>query len=407
MSKTKKVISVVLAAALIMAMATVAMVSASAATTVYFENSEGWADVCAYVWGGALGEEFGAWPGTPCTNVEGNIWTIDIPDDCTNVIFNNNDNGAQTNNLVNPGSTQIAKLGDGTEVNEFGQPMTVYGWEPYGDVEETTAAPTTTVAATTEAPATTTAAATEVVTTAAATEATEVVTTAAATEAPAANGIVVAGTEYTAKAGDEVVYKATLKTPAFIEDVQGFVTYDADKLTLTNCDTTNLGDAAIVNTEEAGVVYFNASVVKGLDFTGDISLIELTFTVVEENGAEIALTIEEMTEKDGDSYFTESQKVNDAVVVTETLAVPEEVTTAPTTAPVTTEATTAAATEATTVAATTAAATVEKTDATSVTDAPVTPDVPVTGSNVAIFAVLAVLAMAAAAVVVLRKKVNG
>ena len=407
MSKTKKVISVVLAAALIMAMATVAMVSASAATTVYFENSEGWADVCAYVWGGALGEEFGAWPGTPCTNVEGNIWTIDIPDDCTNVIFNNNDNGAQTNNLVNPGSTQIAKLGDGTEVNEFGQPMTVYGWEPYGDVEETTAAPTTTVAATTEAPATTTAAATEVVTTAAATEATEVVTTAAATEAPAANGIVVAGTEYTAKAGDEVVYKATLKTPAFIEDVQGFVTYDADKLTLTNCDTTNLGDAAIVNTEAAGVVYFNASVVKGLDFTGDISLIELTFTVVEENGAEIALTIEEMTEKDGDSYFTESQKVNDAVVVTETLAVPEEVTTAPTTAPVTTEATTAAATEATTVAATTAAATVEKTDATSVTDAPVTPDVPVTGSNVAIFAVLAVLAMAAAAVVVLRKKVNG
>ena len=213
MSKTKKVISVVLAAALIMAMATVAMVSASAATTVYFENSEGWADVCAYVWGGALGEEFGAWPGTPCTNVEGNIWTIDIPDDCTNVIFNNNDNGAQTNNLVNPGSTQIAKLGDGTEVNEFGQPMTVYGWEPYGDVEETTAAPTTTVAATTEAPATTTAAATEVVTTAAATEATEVVTTAAATEAPAANGIVVAGTEYTAKAGDEVVYKATLRLP--------------------------------------------------------------------------------------------------------------------------------------------------------------------------------------------------
>ena len=472
MSKTKKVISVVLALALVMAMATVAMVSASAATTVYFENSEGWAEVCAYVWGGALGEEFGTWPGTPCTNVEGNIWTIDIPDDCTNVIFNNNDNGSQTNNLVNPGSTQIAKLGEGTELNEYGQPMTVYGWEPYGDVEETTEAPaTTTVAATTEAPATTTAAATEatevvttaaateatevvttaaateatevvttaaateatevvttaaateatevvttaaateateVVTTAAATEATEVVTTAAATEAPAANGIVVDGTEYTAKAGDEVVYKAALKTPAFIEDVQGFVTYDADKLTLTNCDTTNLGDAAIVNTEEAGVVYFNASVVKGLDFTGDISLIELTFTVVEENGAEIALTIEEMTEKDGDSYFTESQKVNDAVVVTETLAVPEEVTTAPTTVPVTTEATTAATTEATTTEATTAAATtVAKTDATSKTDAPVADDVPPTGSGVAIYAVIAVLAMAAAAVVVLRKKVNG
>ena len=467
MSKTKKVISVVLALTLVMAMAAVAMVSASAATTVYFENSQGWAEVYCYTFvEGASDEGLGKWPGSPATLVEGDIWSMEVPDNCTHIIFNGNGAG-QTNNLVNQGGGYIAKLSDGTEVGEYGEIKTVYVWEAYGDVEVTTteAPVTTTAAATTEAPATTTAAATEApatttaaaVVTTVATEPSEAVTTVAATEdettaatepsevvttvvtepsevvttvatepsevvttvatepseavtttaAPAeGNGIVVAGTEYTAKAGDTVVYKATLKTPALIEDVQGFVTYDADKLTLTNCDTTNLGDAAIVNTEEAGVVYFNASVVKGLDFTGDISLIEITFTVVEENGAEIALTIEEMTEKDGDSYYTESQKVNDAVVVAETLTVPEEVTTAPTTVPATsTEATTAAAT---TEAKTTAAATTaEKTDATSKTDAPVDKDVPVTGASVAIYVVIAALAMAAAAVVVLRKKVNG
>ena len=459
MSKTKKVISVVLALALVMAMAAVAMVSASASSKVYFEDSNGWGTVYAYCYGGD-GEMFGTWPGSPCTDEGNGIRSIEMTGTPEAVIFNNNNAGSQTSNIIYEGTDKIAKL-TGNMVQGDYQMVDEAIWEAYGDVEVTTteAPATTTVAATTEAPATTTAAATEapVTTTAAAvvttvaTEPSEVVTTTAAsvdettvatepsevvttvvtepsevvttvatepseatttvatepsevtTTVAAANGIVVDGTEYTAKAGDEVVYKATLKTPALIEDVQGFVTYDADKLTLTNCDTTNLGDAAIVNTEEAGVVYFNASVVKGLDFTGDISLIELTFTVVDENGAEIALTIEEMTEKDGDSYFTESQKVNDAVVVTETLAVPEEVTTAPTTVPVTTEATTAATTTEGTAAATTAA----KTDATSKTDAPVAEDVPPTGASVAIYAVIAVLAMAAAAVVVLRKKVNG
>ena len=432
MSKTKKVISVVLALALVMAMAAVAMVSASASSKVYFEDSNGWGTVYAYCFGGD-GEMFGTWPGSPCTDEGNGIWSIEMTGTPEAVIFNNNNAGSQTSNIIYEGTDKIAKL-TGNMVQGDYQMVDEAVWEAYGDVEVTTteAPVTTTVAATTEAPATTTAAATEapVTTTAAAvvttvaTEPSEVVTTTAAsvdettvatepsevvttvatepsevtTTVAAANGIVVDGTEYTAKAGDEVVYKATLKTPALIEDVQGFVTYDADKLTLTNCDTTNLGDAAIVNTEEAGVVYFNASVVKGLDFTGDISLIELTFTVVDENGAEIALTIEEMTEKDGDSYFTESQKVNDAVVVTETLAVPEEVTTAPVTTETTTAATTTEGTAATTAA---------KTDATSKTDAPVAEDVPPTGASVAIYAVIAVLAMAAAAVVVLRKKVNG
>lgn len=188
----------------------------------------------------------------------------------------------------------------------------------------------------------------------------------------------------------EVVYTATLTTPNLIEDVQGYITYDAAVLEVVACETPNLGDSAIVNTDEAGTVYFNASVVKGLDFTTAATLVEIKFNVIGEGEIAAAITVEEMTEKDGDSYYTDSTKVNDAVVIDEKIATYV----APTTAP-----TTAAPTDASTVAPTAA-----PTDATSGTDAPVDTDVPTTGSDVAIFAVLAVVAMAGVAVVVLRKK---
>ncbi len=197
------------------------------------------------------------------------------------------------------------------------------------------------------------------------------------------------------KAG-EVVYTATLTTPKAIEDVQGYVTYDANVLKVVDVAYDALGDAAIVNTEEAGAVYFNASVVKGLDFTAAKALIEIKFEVIGEGEVAAAITVEEMTEKDGDSYYTESTKVNDAVVLEEAIAEYVEPTTQATTPAATTEATTAAPVVTTAVA----------TDATSATDAPVADDVPPTGSTVAIFAVLAVVAMAGVAVVVLRKKAN-
>ncbi|MBQ2824700.1 MAG: hypothetical protein IJF19_00370 [Clostridia bacterium] len=201
------------------------------------------------------------------------------------------------------------------------------------------------------------------------------------------------------KAG-EVVYTATLTTPKAIEDVQGYVTYDANVLKVVDVAYDALGDAAIVNTEEAGAVYFNASVVKGLDFTAAKALIEIKFEVIGEGEVAAAITVEEMTEKDGDSYYTESNKVNEAVVLEEAIVEYVEPTTQATTPAATTEATTAATTAAPVV--TTAVAT----DATSGTEAPVDSDVPPTGSNVAIFAVLAVVAMAGVAVVVLRKKAN-
>lgn len=450
MSKTKKIISIVLAAVLVMSMATVAMISASAATTVYFENSEGWSEVYCYTYVNlGSSEGLGVWPGTLANHVDGNVWSMEIPDDCTHVIFNGGNGGPQTNNLENPGTSMIAKLGEGTEVNDFGQPMTVYVWEAYGE-DNTTAAPTT-AAATTVAPTTaaattaaaTTAEPTEAVTTAAATtvEPTEAATTVATgdeptttapattaaattvepTEAPTTvpvtttagpQGIVVDDEEYNLEEGQEVTYVANLKTPKEIEDVQGYVSYDADKLEVVDCNTDNLGDGAIVNTEIDGKVFFNASVVNGLDFTVESSLIEITFKVKDASYSEITLTIEEMTEKGGDSYFTGGDQVNDNVIVDETLKVDTVDTTASTPVESSTAADTTA--EETTVAdttvadkETTAASVDGTTDATSATEAPVVkPDAPTTGASVAVFVALAAVAMAAAAVVVLRKKVN-
>ena len=453
MSKTKKVISVVLAAALVMAMATVAMVSASAATTVYFENSEGWGEVYAYVWGGALGEEFGAWPGSPATLVEGNVWSADIPDDCTNVIFNNNNNGAQTNNLENIGGGVIAKLGAGTEVGEFGEIKTVYAWEQYGDAPvDTTAAPDTTVAevettvaevettvaevettvaeveTTVAEPVETTVAEVEttvaepVETTVAVVETTaaEVETTVAepvettvaepeeTTAAAEADGIVVGGEEYTANVGDVVTYTFTLKTPKAIENIQATTKYDAAKLKLV--DTTvaerfpNM--TGVVANAADGAVYFNASEISaGFDFTAGATLVTLQFEVLDASYSEITTTIEEMVEFFGIDYITGGEIVADGVEVAETLTVPEVEDSTPVTTTEATVATTEATVATTEAPATTKAPVADPTGTTG--ESGKNPDVPGTGSSVAIYAVLATLAMAAAAVVVLRKKVNG
>ena len=137
-----------------------------------------------------------------------------------------------------------------------------------------------------------------------------------------------------------------------------------------------------------------------MDFTTEAALIEIKFTVVDGTNTEITLTIEEMTERNGGSYFTDSQQVNADVTVAETLAVPEV--TVPTT---TTEVEPTATTEAKPVV--TVAPETDPTGVTGTTPADKPIDVPVTGSTIAIYAVLATLAMAAAAVVVLSKKVNG
>ena len=453
MSKTKKIISVVLAAALIMAMATVAMISASAATTVYFENSEGWSEVNCYTFvEGASNEGLGSWPGSPCTLVEGNVWSMDVPDDCTHIIFNAGNGGPQTNNLVNQGGGYIAKLGAGTETGEYGETKTIYAWEVYADApvvttEATTAAPVETEATTaapveTEAttaapvvtePATTAPVVTEpteapatedepvvdpatddeepvvtepteapVVTEPVATTAAPVVTEpAATTAAPVVTEP--AGDDLGLKVGDVITYIATLETPKNIENIQATLTYSADTLKLVDATVAerfpNIS-GVVSNAAVDGVIYFNASEIStGFDFVGGKTLVMVQFEVIAEGAVSVETAIEEMVEFFGPDYVTGGEIVADGVALTDELILPDVTPTTTETAPVTTEATTA----------TTEATTAEKTtDVQSSTDAPdEEKDVVDTGVAAAIYVVLAVLSMAAAAVVVLRKKVNG
>ena len=109
----KKILSVIFAAALVASMFVVGAVSTSAADdyTVYFEIPDDatletigldvWGSkVSVHAWNDA-GNINGEWPGAEATHVEGNIysytWTADnLP---TGIIFNNGNNGVQTQNI--------------------------------------------------------------------------------------------------------------------------------------------------------------------------------------------------------------------------------------------------------------------------------------------------------------------
>lgn len=62
--------------------------------TIYVQLPETWANPNAHWWG-ALDT---SWPGEALVNVNGNVWTIDIPQTASGLIFNND--GAQTQNIT-------------------------------------------------------------------------------------------------------------------------------------------------------------------------------------------------------------------------------------------------------------------------------------------------------------------
>ncbi|MGN0452621.1 MAG: starch-binding protein [Ruminococcus sp.] len=310
MSKTKKIISLLLAVALIMTMATVAIVSASAATKVYFDGT-GWGSVNAYTYvSGGSSEGLGAWPGTACNDEGNGIWSIEIPDDCTHVIFNDGSN--QTMDLVNPGATQIAKLTGNMVPGAFSDVCEAV-WEDYAGGEATEA----TTAAVTEA---TTVAESEA-TTAAEAEATE-----ATTEAPIAPGTSDAFvTTADAKTGDTVIYTADLTAAKLFENIQATVTYDATKLELVRVKSDdpdiedwkvegpaycpNLANGIVLNAGTPGAVDFNASNIQGYNFKNGAVLITLEFKAIADGATDIALAVEEMTMTSGDSYFSDGVAV--------------------------------------------------------------------------------------------------
>ena len=101
MKTLKKTLAVLMA--VLMLFSTMA-ISASAAegeatTVAYFVNTDNWAEVVAHVWVDG-GEALNTWPGEACTLVDGtdNVYAFDMTTG-NRIIFNNNDAGAQTDNL--------------------------------------------------------------------------------------------------------------------------------------------------------------------------------------------------------------------------------------------------------------------------------------------------------------------
>jgi len=71
-------------------------IAASATTKVYFDNTAGWSEVKIHYWGN---QNPTTWPGVNMTNVSGTLYSYDLPDGVTGMIFNNN-NGSQTNDIT-------------------------------------------------------------------------------------------------------------------------------------------------------------------------------------------------------------------------------------------------------------------------------------------------------------------
>ena len=62
--------------------------------TIYIQLPEAWTAPNAYWWGGKGSD---GWPGNTLINVNGNVWTIDLSEAATGLIFNND--GTQTGNI--------------------------------------------------------------------------------------------------------------------------------------------------------------------------------------------------------------------------------------------------------------------------------------------------------------------
>lgn len=95
---------------------------ASTTRTIYFDNTNSnWSTVCAYAWQDSYSSNKNApWPGLEMTHVSGNIWSITLTNDYWDkIIFNNNNNGSQTDNLDIPGDGYLYTYGSGWSTTPY------------------------------------------------------------------------------------------------------------------------------------------------------------------------------------------------------------------------------------------------------------------------------------------------
>jgi len=421
--------------------------------TVYFTNNWAFTTQNVYWWKGE--ENCGEWPGVAMTAAGQNdagedVYSAEVPADAEGIIFSGIDDrdGETLRQTVD-----ITDFADGKgffckeEVTGDDGSVKIavesYDYNPGGEIITTTVDGGEIITTTVDGGEiiTTTVDGGEIITTTV--DGGEIITTTVGgDDTPAETGIDVAGTTYDVPAGTTVTYKVDLTAARLFENIQAFVSYDSTKLELVRIKSDdpdvadwevegpvrcpNL-DGVIFNAGTEGLVKFNSSKVSGYNFKEENVLVTLEFVVKDTAKNTIALTIEEMTIKgDGtESYFTGGQ-----AVITEGITVVESLDyVGPTTTVTTSEITTVTTSEITTVTVsdiidpittvtTTKGGDVVPTTTVTVPDPSTDPtnavgttpsggvDTPPTGAAAYIYIAIAIMAMVACAVVVLRKKAN-
>ena len=87
--------------ALVLAAGLLPPTAMAAETTVYFRNTGNWASVYAYAWNSTDNAILGTWPGSTMTLVKDDVYSISVPADTPNIVFNNG-SGTQTGDLTIP-----------------------------------------------------------------------------------------------------------------------------------------------------------------------------------------------------------------------------------------------------------------------------------------------------------------
>ena len=88
---------------------------------IYLKNSNGWGTVNFYSWYDEINIISGEWPGNAMTQVEGDIYSCELPSDAPNIIFNNGKD--QTADLTVPADKNMYDLATGE-------------WSVYGEVDQ-------------------------------------------------------------------------------------------------------------------------------------------------------------------------------------------------------------------------------------------------------------------------------
>lgn len=105
--------------------------------------------------------------------------------------------------------------------------------------------------------------------------------------------------------GDTITMTLNLKTPVALINYQGYTTFDDSMLEFVDADSTS---GALVNCKD-GTIYYNASVLRGIDFTSNGTVYFAKFKVKKPGSTSIQNTFEVMSSLKDESQIPESKRV--------------------------------------------------------------------------------------------------